>query len=192
MEIWKDIPGFETRYQVSNMGRVKSKSYIRSNGFGLYRTREQILNPFKEKCGYLKVVLNKNGKKSRVKIHRLVAITFIPNPNNKSEIDHINTNVEDNRVDNLRWVTSSENKLNPITRARMAKAKKGANLKPVVCFSKNGILVKAFNSAIEAGETLNISPAHICHCCKGKRNSAGGYRWEYAHTKHNNNGCKNI
>lgn len=180
MEIWKDVPGFETRYQISNMGRIKSKSYIRSNGFGLYRTREQIIKPYKEPFGYLAIKLYKDGKCKQAKIHRLVAIAFIPNPDNKPEVDHINTNVEDNRVANLRWVTSSENKLNPITRAKNAESRKVANAKPVVCYSKNGMLVGKFNSLLEAGEKLHICPTHICHCCKGKRKFAGGYKWKYA------------
>lgn len=134
MEIWKDVPGFETRYQVSNLGRVKAKSYIRSNGFGYYTTQEKILSPFKEKCGHRKIVLQCNGRILRIKLHRLVAITFIPNPENKPEVDHINTNLDDNRVENLRWVTSSENKLNPITRYRMSIAKRGNQ------YRKNSVL----------------------------------------------------
>lgn len=180
MEIWKDVPGFGNRYQVSNLGRVKVKSYIRSNGYGLYATKEKILHPFKEKCGHRKIVLCFEGKMTRIKLHRLIAMVFIPNPENKPEVDHINTDVEDNRVENLRWVTSSENKLNPITRARNSRSRLGKNTKPVKCLTKRGELICCYKSIKDAGNDLNISKPHIGQCCNGIRKTAGGYKWEYA------------
>lgn len=179
MEIWRDVPGFEERYQVSNLGRVKSKSYIRFNGFGIYQTKELILKPFMETCGHLKVCLYKDGKIKRVKIHRLVASVFIPNPENKPEVDHIDTDTTNNTVWNLRWVTSRENKMNPITHQRMVLAHKGKNTKPVFCKNKISNKILHFTSIKDAGEYLNIDTGHITDCCKGKRKSAGGYIWNY-------------
>lgn len=95
-EVWKDIKGYEGLYQVSNMGRIRnSKGCI----------MKQAIN---EK-GYMRIRLCKDGKKSHLRIHRLVADAFIPNPDNKEEVNHISCMKSDNRVSNLEWVSSEEN-----------------------------------------------------------------------------------
>ena len=102
-EIWLDVPGFPG-YQVSNAGRVKS-----------FRSGERILKQCNDSDGYPTVVLcGAIGKRTKT-IHRLVALAFIPNPENKPEVDHINTNRMDNRVENLQWVTRKENANNPFS-----------------------------------------------------------------------------
>lgn len=101
-EIWKYIPGFDNAYQVSNLGRVKSMNY---NHTGKEKLRKLDL----KKTGYQQVELFKNRKPKVCLVHRLVAITFIPNPENKKEVNHINGIKDDNRVENLEWVTPSEN-----------------------------------------------------------------------------------
>ena len=178
MEIWKDVPGFEQRYQVSNLGRIRSKSYYRTNGYGYYWTKGKILAGFKDHSGYPNIVLKENGRTVRAKVHRLVALAFLPNPENKPEVDHINTIVDDNRVENLRWVTSKENKHNPITRARSLAVKK--RTRPVICTCANGD-TKRFNSVKEASITLGIDLRHIYEICRGSkiRKTAGGYKWKY-------------
>ena len=107
-EIWKPIKEFEGYYEVSNMGRVRSLNYKRTG-------KEKILKNIEDYKGYLEVVLTKNGKRKQFKVHRLVAEAFIPNPENKPCIDHINTVKSDNRVENLRWVTYKENSNNEKT-----------------------------------------------------------------------------
>lgn len=107
MEIWKDIDGYDGEYQVSNQGRVKS---LKSR-FGKQPT-ETIMMLQPEHTGYMRVCLVKNKKPRCIPVHRLVAKTFIPNTENKPIIDHINGNRTDNRVENLRWVTHSENSQN--------------------------------------------------------------------------------
>lgn len=109
MEQWKTIDEYPN-YQVSNMGNVKSLNYNHTG-------KEKILKQCKNSRGYLNVTLvNKDGKKNYL-VHRLVAIAFIPNskPKLKKQIDHINTDKTDNRVENLRWATAMENCNNPIT-----------------------------------------------------------------------------
>lgn len=113
-EIWKDIKGYEGWYQVSNLGRVKRLKKIHCNhGKVNIVDREHILTPTEDKKGYLVVILS-NGGKSRKhrKVHRLVANAFIENTDNKPQVDHINRVKNDNRVENLRWVTNSENQYN--------------------------------------------------------------------------------
>ena len=110
-EIWKDIKEYEGLYQVSNMGRVKSLNYNRSG-------KEKIMKQSFDK-GYLRVGLTKNRKIKTIKVHRLVAIAFIPNVENKPEVDHINTIKTDNRVENLRFVTGIENMNNELTKEKM-------------------------------------------------------------------------
>ena len=102
-EIWRWIQGYENLYQISNYGRVKS---FPRNGTG---KEVKILRPGFNKFGYLIVTLSKNNKPSYPRIHRLVAKTFIPNPENKPEVNHKDGNKFNNYYENLEWVTSSEN-----------------------------------------------------------------------------------
>jgi len=97
-EIWKDTKDYDGRYQVSTLGRVKS----------FCRSETKIVSQHKNH-GYLRVILHKDGL-NRLRVHRLVALSFIPNPENKKEINHKNGIKTDNRVENLEWCTSSENK----------------------------------------------------------------------------------
>lgn len=162
-EIWKDIKGYEGLYQVSNLGNVKSLCNNKTR-------KEKILKP-KQRKGYLYVGLCKNGKVKQYLVHRLVAEHFIPNPNNLPQIDHINTNKTDNRVENLRWVTQKENSNNPLTIDKLNK--------PIIQFSKDGELIKKWNSAMDVQRELGIKQTNISNCCKGKLKSVGGYIWRY-------------
>ena len=113
MEEWKAIKGYEGLYEVSNLGRVKSLERKVKHPIVREKTiKEKILKYNIDNNGYLYVTLYKDGKSKSFKVHRLVAIAFIPNPNNKPDIDHINTNKKDNRIENLRWVTKEENMSN--------------------------------------------------------------------------------
>lgn len=107
-EIWKDIKGYEGLYQVSNLGNVKSLEK-RVNGKKCHRVfKEKQLKPIETNKGYLRVKLCHKGKISKARVHRLVAETFIEKPN--LEVNHINGDKKDNRLENLEWVTGKENK----------------------------------------------------------------------------------
>ena len=102
MEIWKDVPGYENFYQVSSIGRIKS---LPRRG----RKQSRILKPTYDRKGYLGVDLFKDKERKRCRVHRLVALSFIPNPENKPEVNHIDGIKTNNVIENLEWNTTSEN-----------------------------------------------------------------------------------
>lgn len=119
-ETWKPVRGYEGLYEVSDWGNVRSLNYRRT---GMVKLLKQRTNQF----GYQVIGLNYDGKQHFNQVHRLVAEAFIPNPYNKPEVDHINTNRTDNRVENLRWVTKKENGNNPLTLKHISDVVKGEN-----------------------------------------------------------------
>ena len=173
-EIWKDIPGYEGEYKVSNMGNVYSIIKHRLSSLILNKT-----------LGYLFV--NLHGKNYRV--HRLVALTFIPNPENKPYIDHINTIKTDNRVENLRWCTPMENTHNQISFTKMVEAIKKANIgkfgikngkhKKVYQYNKDGTFIKEWDSISDAARFYNTYRSNIVCNCKGKTRHSAGFLWSY-------------
>lgn len=123
---WKAIEGFEGLYEVSNHGEVKSLERFVENNGGLQKKHEKLLKKTRRKStGHCMVVLCKEGKTYPKLVHRLVAQAFIPNPENKPVVDHIDTNTANNRADNLRWVTVKENANNPLTRKHISQSKMG-------------------------------------------------------------------
>ena len=192
-EIWKDIEGYEGLYQVSNFGKVRSVDRYNSRGCWI---KGCIIEPTNCK-GYLQIVLFLNGKKSYYYIHRIVAEAFLPNPDNKPEIDHINTDKTDNTVclnedgsvnyekTNLRWVSHKENMNNPLTRKKQStrfKGKIGHNTpasKIIAQLDKNGKLLKVWLCAMDAVRQEGYTQEHISSCCKGTLKTHKGYKWQY-------------
>jgi hypothetical protein len=110
IEIWKDIPGYEGIYQASSLGRIKSLKRIAELRYKYKRTiRERILKLVPDNFGYYKVSLHKDKKIKTIKVHKLVALTFIKNEENKREVNHIDGNKKNNKPDNLEWCSRSEN-----------------------------------------------------------------------------------
>lgn len=107
-EIWKDIPNYEGLYQASNLGRIKSIRYFNHVNNQIY-PREKILKPILNEKGYCRVDLSKSGESKRHRVHRLVAKTFLPNPYNLLEVNHIDGNKQNNNVNNLEWCSHSYN-----------------------------------------------------------------------------------
>lgn len=114
-EIWENIEGYEGLYQISNQGRVKSLERIDENNHPI---KERIMKPSMS-LGYLYVGLRKQGKQKRMRIHRLVAAAFIPNPNNKEEVGHKDETRTNNYADNLEWVSKKENNNMPLHKERL-------------------------------------------------------------------------
>lgn len=162
-EIWKDIEGYEGVYQVSNLGRVNS----------LYTNR--ILNGDKVGGRYLRVVLCKNNIKSKKLIHRLVAQAFIPNPENKPQVNHIDEDKTNNRADNLEWVTRKENANHGIRNTRMSKSKSI----PVIAINIKTGESKDFYGASECAKQLGLYQQNITRVLKGKCKQTGGYTFKY-------------
>lgn len=119
-QIWKDIEGYEGKYQVSNTGRVRSLNYNRT---GKIKVRKQ----GKDKLGYKSVFLCKDGKNKGYLVHRLVAQAFIPNPNNYPVVNHKDENPSNNTVWNLEWCTQEYNCNYGNCRKKMSEAHKGEN-----------------------------------------------------------------
>lgn len=165
MEIWRDIEGYEGLYQISNKGRVKS----------LYKGSERILKPWDDYCGYLVVSLYKNRIKQDLKIHRLVAETFIPNLENKPQVNHKDENKYNNCVENLEWITHIDNCNYGTRNERISDSQS----KPILQYSKSGDFIREWKSAAEVKRVLSINNKNINSCCKGKRKSAGDFIWRY-------------
>lgn len=121
-EVWKDVPGYEGIYSASTTGLIRNYGrQLSCQGMG--REKPKILKPYRTYQGYLRIrLVDNNGKRKMYSVHRIIAMTFIPNPDNKPCIDHINTIRDDNRVENLRWCTILENSRNPITKKKYTEA----------------------------------------------------------------------
>lgn len=166
MEIWKDIPGYEGLYQASNLGNIKSLNYNNTK-------KEKLLKTKYDKRGYLAIELRNKGKRYYTRVHRLVAMAFIPNPNNYPQVNHKDENKENNNVDNLEWCTNDYN-AHYGTRYERIRTKL---LKPVKQYDLDGNYIQTFNSIEEAKKEVNNN--HIGAVCDGKRKTAGGYKWEF-------------
>lgn len=178
-EIFMDIPYFEGMYQISNYGCVKSCDRIISNG--VFK-RGIILKLMKTKKGYLRVDLSKNGKRYSFQVHRLVAMVFIPNKDNKPCVDHINGNKCDNRVVNLRWCTNLENVYYSMDNKtkHIITPEESSTARKVAKLDLQGNEIEIYPSISEAARKNGIKSAtKISSVCNGFRHTAGGFKWEY-------------
>lgn len=168
MEIWKDIIGYEGVYQISSFGRVKSLH----NKAGI---KELIMKPHKKYNGYYQIRLKNKGTEKDFSIHRLVALHFIPNPENKPQVNHLNEDKSDNRVENLEWCTQAYNNIYG-TRIERVKNKVG---KPILQYDLEGKFLKEYPSLAEASKQNKFSMGNLSACCLGRYAQANGYIWKY-------------
>ena len=165
-EIWKDIEGYEGKYQISNKGRVKSLGRViyRKDSNKVARfTKDKIRKLKTDKCGYKFINLSKNGISKNFLIHRLVAEAYIPNPDNLPEVDHIDNDKTHNYLNNLQWLTNRDNN------------RKSKN-KPILQYSLDGEFIREWDCASDVGKRER---GGIKQCLRGKSKSAYGYIWKY-------------
>jgi len=189
-EIWKDVEGYEGYYQVSNYGLVRSKDRISFSGHKLKgRVLKQTVNK-----GYHQIGLYKDDERFCETVSRLVAKAFIPNPENKPEVNHIDENKSNNHVDNLEWVTAKENANHGTRPDRLRKI--GIKNKSHKHFFKNGSSKAPVRQEdVETGKVMNEFPSvteaikslgnkktssNISACLSGRRKTAYGFKWERA------------
>lgn len=159
-EQWKPIQGYEDRYAVSSKGRVMN-----------LKTGRVLKNRINTK-GYRFITLCKgDGKPKQIGVHRLVAQAFIPNPLNLPQINHIDENKTNNNVENLEWVTASQNQ-------RHSAHQQSCKINQ---YTLDGELIRTWGSAQEIKRELGFSAGNIIQCCKGNKNYShvGGFRWKY-------------
>lgn len=197
-EIWKPVVGYEGLYEISNLGRVKSLgNTLKGSRFrGIETIRRQEVSKF----GYYRVALRKDRKYKHWSVHRLVAIAFLPNPDNLPVVNHKDENPKNNRVDNLEWCTHQYNINYGTARERSAETFKKSNVgkchyhksiatknrlkvgsyeKPVHQIDLvTGEIIQTFRCIREAERTFNTK--HISAVVNGRRNKAKGYFWKLA------------
>ena len=181
-EIWKKVVGFEDLYEVSSMGRVRCIGrYVKKMNNGVmvnaYYTPRILCQRYVPE-GYLLVNLNKGKNQLSFRVHRLVAQAFIPNPDNKPFINHINGNPDDNRVENLEWCTPSENAIHAI---KTGLAKKQGRSKPVAQLDESGNIIAVYINANKAAVAIGKSTQcgrNIREVCEKGYGHCGGWLWK--------------
>ena len=182
-EIWKDIEGYEGMYQVSSYGRVRRLDFERpmktaKGDIVMRKYKAKMLKTHHDPHGYL--VLKFFDQKKNIRVHRLVAMAFVPGYREELFVNHKNEIRDDNRPENLEWCTVEYNNAygNKIPKIKQQMA---ARCKPVVQLTQDGEFVMLHQSARHAERDTGIRHDHIVDCCKGKpkRKTAGGYRWKY-------------
>jgi len=191
-EIWRDIKEYEGFYQVSNLGQVRSLYRCVNCGLkhnNIVIRKSKILKGHPNWNNYLQVHLSKYNKSKMLSIHRLVAQTFIQNPDNLPQVNHKDGNKLNNCVDNLEWCTAKEN-INHSWKKGLSKPyhhSKGklTNYSKSLCkkveqYDLYGNLLNIYNSISEASRKTNCLVSEICACCKGKQKTSHNFIWKYA------------
>ena len=176
-ELWKDIKGYEGCYKISNTGKVLSLKRILHTSYHnrLHVTNERILKSHITRNGYELVSLNKDNKKDRYLVHRLVAEAFIPNPKSLPQVNHKDENKLNNHIENLEWCTAKYNG----EYSRTLQKAYAAIKRKVTQYTKTNVFIKTFESATYASRQTGIKQSSITLACQGKYKTAGGYVWKY-------------
>lgn len=170
-ENWKPINGYEGLYEISDLGRVKSLRRKKNN-------KPLIFSNCKNSNGYNAVNLRKDNKIKRFTIHRLVALNFLENNENKPDVNHIDGNKNNNELNNLEWCTKSENQQH---RRNVLKKNNIKTKKTIYKYDLNDNLINKYQSIKEAARKNNCSDSDIIKCAKGinHHKTVAGYKWKY-------------
>lgn len=166
MEQWKPIKGYEELYEISSYGNICIK------------TKKKLLKLNKNSRGYIVITFTKNKIQKSYSVHRLVAEAFIPNPENKPQVNHINGDKTDNRVENLEWCTGSENMQHCYKNNLQKKRFKRVNQ-----YTLDNCFVKQWDSLTQIEKELHIKHSKVSMVCNCKRKKAGNFIWRYADEK---------
>jgi len=191
METWRDVKDYEGFYQVSNFGNIRSvrrevASPIRNNK--TIHRKGKLISVKPRKTGYCNVCLYKYGFGKFFPVHRLVAIAFIDNTENKPFINHIDANPSNNKIDNLEWCTQSENIKHAFNLGRKKPpsyfclrqfGKDNPTSVKILQLDKSGNLVREWDCINDVQRALGFSRPNICKCAKNKIKTAYGYIWRY-------------
>lgn len=176
-ELWKSVLNFEGLYLISNCGRVKAINFNNEK-------HSQLIKPSVSKKGYLRVRINKNNKRYTLNVHRMVATAFIPNPENKPQINHRDGNKKNNFFDNLEWATNQENQDHARANGLILPPPRGYDNScsmEVLQYNKYTLeLIQKWGSISEASRALKIPTTNISKSSSRKRMIAGGFIWRYS------------
>lgn len=197
-ERWVDIHGYEGYYQISNYGRIKSlERIVKCNSGSKVEPSKLLSVTHTNKGGYVIIGLRKNGERHFFQLHRLVLSNFLGCPINNIQVNHIDENKSNNRLDNLEYCTAKYNtnygdrnkRISENNKLKMLGKKQSEEninkrishiiktVKQLDC--KTQEIINIFPSVVEASIKTNINKGSISDCARGKRKSAGGYIWKY-------------
>lgn len=174
---WKEVKGYEGRYIISNYGEVISLPRYKNNKSKLqYVEPKEILQYVNKNNGYIYVMLCKNGKQKNIRLHRLVAEAFIPNSENLLQINHIDGNKQNNKVNNLEWCNQSQNEIHAYKLGLI----KNRNKIKVRQYDLDDNFIKEFESMKEASKETGVSISNISQCINNKKKQgySCGYIWK--------------
>lgn len=187
---WRDIPGFEGFAQASSDGQIRSLGYEYSKphyrgGVALCRSKGKILCQKTNNRGYWQVHINTGRKTFDRLVHRMVAMAFIPNPLNLPQVNHIDEDKNNNRVENLEWCTNAYNKKYGTGISRSAqntdysKRRNNGKKRKVVQMDSDNNQIREWNSVKEAATAMGVHPHALSDTCCGIYKSCKGYHWKY-------------
>ena len=179
---WKDIVGYENEYQINQFGEIRTlKDSPKLKKYDVLKPQ------ISKRNGYVYQMLYKNGKEKLLRVHRLVAMAFLPNSNNLPQVNHKDGNKQNNSVDNLEWCEQSDNMKHayknglqiPSENQRKAIINTNKLKQKKVCQIKDGEVINTFSGISEASRQTKISISCISRCCNLKRKSTNGYEWRF-------------